>query len=529
MREAARSLSRHSGSLRRTVVGFVALIAAVLAVTVGSGSGSAGVSSAQDADTIPAGFDLFETDPEQTVFRFRDQAAIPANFFAEGSERFEGDVPFGGVQIGTFRRRSVGDADTVVQRTDRALVPRNGSPSAPVRIELVRLSLASMAPIQVKVGATTQLWAVRAEVSPSRPSSGQMTIARTNALFGNFDSSLVVYPKFTFTRVPRRGASGAQAQTRVLDVGALPDGIRPDDASLTFTAKAVPWRAGCVEPALAISLNSAFCPGLAPEGHGAEPPGNIETKEHKVLTPHQSTYAQHGIWPVQARLEHFACYRATTNRPFTAKQKRLRDQFGQRTTEIVEPERFCNPARKANEPLLNRDAHLRCYSIKPGAAENRSVAVRNQFGAFRARVRSPERLCLPASKQRINGPLPESNLFVTEHFQCYRISPLGASYTARRIKFTDQFGSFRVRVFKPYRLCAPVEKSSKFPVQHKVQHLVCYAVTGPTRRRRVIVRDQFTLGRRSHAAQQTSPPDGETLRTVAVREVCVPSLKVIFP
>jgi hypothetical protein len=526
-----KELGGYPGSLHRLLAGLTVLIAAVFAVSVGSGSGSTGVSAAQDADSIPAGFDLFETDPEQTVFRFRNAAAIPANFFASGSQQFVGDVAFGGVQFRRFHNVDVGDADTVVQRKSDALVPRDGSPSKPVQIELVRLSLASMAPIQVKVGATTQLWNVRAQVSPTRPSTGQMTIARNSPLFGTFDSSLVVYPKFTFTRVPNRRAAKSQSQTKTLDVGALPDQFRPDDASLTFTARGVPWRAGCAEPALAISLNAAFCPGLAAGGHGAEPPANRQSDAHKVLTPHQSTYAQHGIWPVQARLEHFVCYSASTHTSFVPRQKHLVDQFGQRNTKPLAPELFCNPARKRSEPFKNRDAHLRCYLLTPAAALNRDVLLRNQFGGFRARVRSPERLCLPASKQRLPGPAPPANLFVTEHFQCYRITPLGTGYAPRRVRFTDQFQSFRVTVFKPYRLCTPVQKSSKFPVQHKVQHLVCYAVAGPTLHRNAIVRDQFTVPRRrAHAGPPlTSPPDGETLRTNVVREVCIPSVKLRLP
>jgi hypothetical protein len=507
------------------------LIAAVLAVSVSSGSGSPRVSAAQSADTIPAGLDLFETDPEQTVFRFRDQAAIPANFFAPGSEEFVGDVPFGGVQIGRLRKIDVGDADTVVQRKSAAALPQDGSPSKPVQIELVRLSLAGMAPIRVKVGSTTQRWNVRATLSPTRPSTGQMTIRRTSAMFGTFDSSLVVYPKFTFTRVQVSGARSSQSETRTLDVGALPDGFRPDDASLTFTANGVPWRAGCVEPALAISLNAAFCPGLAPGGHGAEPPGNTTTHEHKVLTPHQSTFAQHGIWPVQARLEHFVCYTASTHTPFTPTTKRLLDQFTQQrtSTKILAPERFCNPARKADEPFENKDAHLRCYRTETLAPLNRRVLIRNQFGEFGARVRSPERLCLPASKQTIGGQRP-ANLFVTEHFQCYRITPLGSNYTPRKVRFEDQFQHFKVKVFKPYRLCAPVDKSPKFAVQHKVQHLVCYAVAGPVKHQTVIVRDQFTAHREgAPPANPPAPPDGEKLRTNVVREVCIPSLKVALP
>ena len=48
--------------------------------------------SAQTGTSIPAGFDLFETDPEQTIFNFQGPAQIPANFFAPGSDPFAGNV-----------------------------------------------------------------------------------------------------------------------------------------------------------------------------------------------------------------------------------------------------------------------------------------------------------------------------------------------------------------------------------------------------------------------------------------------------
>jgi hypothetical protein len=51
---------------------------------------------------VPPGFDLFETDPEATVFSFREEFTIPPNFFDNGSAAFQGDVGFGGVPLLTF-------------------------------------------------------------------------------------------------------------------------------------------------------------------------------------------------------------------------------------------------------------------------------------------------------------------------------------------------------------------------------------------------------------------------------------------
>src|SRR3954469_11666065 len=110
---------------------WLALIAAVLLLLVlAPGSG------AQSGGTIPAGFDLFETDPEQTVFTFEGKTEIPANFFAEGSAPFDGAVNFGGEPIVRFMGRDVGSADTVIERPDPIQVPPGGEFSFPGALEL---------------------------------------------------------------------------------------------------------------------------------------------------------------------------------------------------------------------------------------------------------------------------------------------------------------------------------------------------------------------------------------------------------
>jgi hypothetical protein len=505
-------------SLRAILLGLLLAAASALAAGVAGGAGSAGsrVSQAGQADSrIPAGFDLFETDPEQTVFRFRDRAAIPAGFFAPGSKRFEGNVPFGGVPIERFRNKRTGDADTVVQRKSDAILPADGSPSAPVPIELVRLRLVSIASIHVRVGNKTQLWDVRAVVSPSRPSTGQMTLSRSGE-GGTFASRLTVYPKFTFTRVIKRRArtevEDSGSRTRVLDVGALPPGVGPDDASLTFTAQGVPWRRGCIPPALRIQgLNDEFCPGLT-------------VNPTKQLTEHQSTYAKHGIWPVQPRLEHFTCYSVRSQEPPFQPPRRLAefvDQFRNARVDVTGPRRPCNPARKNAEPLENKVAHLRCYAISGPPFRQRTALVHNQFGPYRLRILTPQRLCVQATKQEVGGPEPPTEFFATEHFQCYRVRSL-RSFRTRVVTMRDQFGRFRVTIARPFRLCAPVRITKDKPVQHHAGHLLCYGVSGRAVQRTVRMRDTFTLRR-------NQGPEYDTVAIGSLREVCVPSAKVLLP
>src|SRR4051794_3509306 len=107
--------------------------------------------------TIPAGFDLFETDPEQTVFTFQDKTSIPAGFFDQGSKPFTGDVSFGGNPIGTFQGTDVGNADTIVERPAGGKTGPNGSAGQEFDIELRVLSLVGMAPIAVDTDQGVQL------------------------------------------------------------------------------------------------------------------------------------------------------------------------------------------------------------------------------------------------------------------------------------------------------------------------------------------------------------------------------------
>ncbi|MDX6573630.1 MAG: hypothetical protein QOC86_2786, partial [Gaiellales bacterium] len=246
---------------KRTVAALVALSALV----------AAGGANAQ-VTPVRKGFSLFQTDPSQNVFRFVGKSAIPAGFFNPGSQAFEGAVNLGGDPLVRFQGSDVGNADTVIERTADAAPGADGAPGDPAPIELRALSLVGVAPIQVMTGNATQLWDVRATLSPSRPSTGTFRLTQSNSSGGSLDSQLTVYPVLTFTRL----SDGAQ---KVLDVGALPDDQRPDDP---VVGQGTPWRAGCVAPALEVlSLNPGFCAGQLPAGG-------------TTLTIEQSPGLQHG-------------------------------------------------------------------------------------------------------------------------------------------------------------------------------------------------------------------------------------------
>lgn len=445
----------------------------------------------------PPGFDLLETDPQATKFSFRDEFTIPAGFFDPASAPFAGEVRFGGVPLETFQGHDVGDADTIVHRPEAANLVPPFPATATVPVEIVSLSLVSVEPITVQVGGAGQLWDVGVELSPTQPSQGQVALTKTSERGGTFSSQIIVLPKFTFTRLSDR-------TTRVLDVGQL---HMPQESQQKLVLKAtdVPWRAGCVPPALAVrGLNDDFCPGLTVEGE-------------KTPFLEQALLADHGVLPAQPRLEHFKCYGAEPRKGFRHRTVRLVDDFGTERVSVLAPKELCTPVKKNSEPLLNRRAHLSCYAIQdvPGtpAFRQRTVRVRNQLGPAALTVRKPTRLCAPASKalareRRAPAKLRSSQL--VDHFKCYTVKGDEAAVTVR---LADQFDRERVRVLKPRSLCIPVQKGDE-RVLHPVRRLVCYAIRDVPARRRftrrlVRVRDQF--GVRLLAAQRP-------------RTLCVPSV-----
>jgi hypothetical protein len=435
------------------------------------------------AGDVPPGFDLFETDPEATVFSFREEFTIPPNFFDTGSEPFQGDVNFAGRPLGTFQQRDVGDADTVVQRPQQATLPPSGQGGSDIiPIDLVALNLVSVQPIRVGMQqGPDRFFDIFVEISEARSSQGEMRILQQSSAGGMFDSRLQVFPRFTF--VPLDGGS-----SRTLDTGMG----QPSPRLILGTDGGV-WRAGCVPPALSVpALNPGFCPGLTPGGR-------------KRLTVEASALARHGVYPAQPALEHFQCYRVGARR-VRSRTLTLRDQFGRRKAKLRRRGDLCNPVRKGRERFRNRRAHLQCYTLGR-RRRSKLVAVRNQFGSHRLRTRFSEGLCVPSRKFRRRAP---RRVTFTDHFLCYRVRRI--PFRTRTVRLRDQFGRARVRVRRPFLLCNPVQKNRQ-RINHPVQHLVCYTITRrKVRRRPVRVRNQFGRNQR--------------IRVRSRRSLCVPSVKI---
>jgi hypothetical protein len=130
----------------------------------------------------------------------------PADFFGPGSDPFEGQVACKGDD-------PVSDAKT--ERTSQGHVPPPYPSSDLIDIELVELSLRSVAPITVTYngGMDPELWEVEVDLSAISPHSGTLNATKTHCNGGTYMSNLPVQPRFTFTKVDD------PVQVRVLDTG----------------------------------------------------------------------------------------------------------------------------------------------------------------------------------------------------------------------------------------------------------------------------------------------------------------------
>lgn len=155
---------------------------------------------------IPAGDDKFETTNNGETYHNFGASKIPANFFGPGSLEYSGIVPLEGVPL-----PGEGDVDTIIHRNQAVYTPGTTS------LTMTALSLKSINPITVSYsGGGQESWNVRVGLSSVKASTGSMSFSDG----GTFDSSLSVYPKFTFTRV----SDGA---VRVLDTGASSGSTAP--------------------------------------------------------------------------------------------------------------------------------------------------------------------------------------------------------------------------------------------------------------------------------------------------------------
>lgn len=143
--------------------------------------------AAPNSFPVAAGNDEFETPGDGETYHDFAGSPIPANFFGSGSLAYGGLVPLVGVPLSAGS-----DVDTIIQRHQSV-----SAPGGSTALTMTGLSLKSINPITVTYSNNaTELWNVKVGLSVFKASTGSMTI---NA--STFDSTLKVWPRFTFTRV----------------------------------------------------------------------------------------------------------------------------------------------------------------------------------------------------------------------------------------------------------------------------------------------------------------------------------------
>lgn len=192
MKEITRRLYTKPVMLGLAFLAAAALAAGLFVTTKSSAAGP----------PIPAGDDLFETTGNGETYHNFQASPIPVNFFGPTSEEFKGVVPLVGVALPGRND----DIDTIIHR--------NGCISTPctMGIQMTALNLKGINSITVGYSdpqKPDETWTVEVNLSTAKTSGGTMSF---NAGGTSFDSTLKVWPKFTFRRVP-------DGETRVLDTG----------------------------------------------------------------------------------------------------------------------------------------------------------------------------------------------------------------------------------------------------------------------------------------------------------------------
>jgi len=105
--------------------------------------------------------------------------------------------------------------------------------------------------------------------------------------------------------------------------------------------------------------------------------------------------------PLTPAIDHFQCY-SVRGAHGRVNGVQVLDQFGSMTVDLKKPSRLCVAVDKRNEGVIDPNASLFCYAVRPsqGTAVFRgptgSVFIDNQFGPDSLLVNHARELCVPA-------------------------------------------------------------------------------------------------------------------------------------
>ncbi len=246
--------------------------------------------------------------------------------------------------------------------------------------------------------------------------------------------------------------------------------------------------------------NAFGCPNQAMDVAPTSPEGiNLDVVGYDLLvgpTPTPTLSATPTPTPTATigPLDHFTCYKtgATSGSvKFTGIPNppgvSLVDAFAPETVEVKKPKFLCAPTDKNGEDPTApaHPEHLVGYQVKWPAKPSlpTNLKVTDQFNptALFVDAKKASHLMVPSSKS-LSGPtpVPTPGAFVTDHFQCYKVSV--SKNTPKfnpvlGVALGDQFGTMTVDVKKPAYLCLPVDKNGEDPTAPTdAGNLMCYKV-----------------------------------------------------
>ncbi len=111
--------------------------------------------------------------------------------------------------------------------------------------------------------------------------------------------------------------------------------------------------------------------------------------------------------PDKFPVDHFKCYKVKVSEgsefPEGIKVEVV-DQFNQpKQFDVKKPNRLCNPVDKNDEDIINPEAYLMCYEVKPAEGEPKHIKVdgintNNQFGPLQLDTKKEAELCVLSTK-----------------------------------------------------------------------------------------------------------------------------------
>ena len=224
----------------------ILLLGVCLALVVAVPSQAAAPGPVTAIDSVPAGFDFWQTlGSGATQYSFQNDP-LPAGFFCRGSKAFTGTISFEGVPLASDPPGILGTTDTILERLDEAVFNQDGL--AQSRVVIRALQLRGIDQVTTSCGA----WTAAAGLAGDQPVS-HMTFRRTSKLGGEFDADLRIKVNVVFTNV----RSGETRQiTRLVHL--------PTSTATAFTCQARPTTVNTVSPARVHLVDQSTAIGVSP-------------------------------------------------------------------------------------------------------------------------------------------------------------------------------------------------------------------------------------------------------------------------